>query len=256
MLAGAIYNSTLPTLTTGQQSSLQLDSSGRLLIGAIAAGSNTIGNVNIQASGTALTSTGSSLNVAVTAALPAGINIIGKVELTDGTNTQAVKAASTAAVATDPAAVVALSPNSPLPAGTNALGSVLANIQVANAAVSAINPVPVSLVSSTPGTAIQDYHTSASLASGSSITFTYTVIALHTFNLQRIWASGSGKIKVVVQNGASPIFVGFNSTATPNIDITVVSPPTIAAAGTVSVIITNEDKASFDVYATIEGNQN
>ena len=31
-LIGAIYNSTLPTLTTGQQSSLQLDSSGRLII--------------------------------------------------------------------------------------------------------------------------------------------------------------------------------------------------------------------------------
>jgi len=43
---------------------------------------------------------------------------------TDGTNTAAVKAASTAAVATDPAGVVALSPNSPLPAGTNTLGKV------------------------------------------------------------------------------------------------------------------------------------
>jgi hypothetical protein len=46
------------------------------------------------------------------------------VELTNGTNTTAVKAASTAAAATDPSAVVALSPNSPLPAGTNALGTV------------------------------------------------------------------------------------------------------------------------------------
>lgn len=43
---------------------------------------------------------------------------------TDGTNTAAVKAASTAALSTDPSAVVGLSPNSPLPAGTNALGSV------------------------------------------------------------------------------------------------------------------------------------
>lgn len=46
------------------------------------------------------------------------------VKVTDGTNVTAVKAASTAAVATDPSAVVALSPNSPLPAGSNALGSV------------------------------------------------------------------------------------------------------------------------------------
>lgn len=46
------------------------------------------------------------------------------VKVTDGTNVTAVKPASTAAVATDPAAVVALSPNSPLPAGGNAIGSV------------------------------------------------------------------------------------------------------------------------------------
>jgi len=32
MLAGAIYNATLPTLTTGQQASLQADSSGRLIV--------------------------------------------------------------------------------------------------------------------------------------------------------------------------------------------------------------------------------
>lgn len=48
----------------------------------------------------------------------------GFVELTDGTNTASVKAASTAAVATDKALVVTLSPNTPLPAGSNALGSV------------------------------------------------------------------------------------------------------------------------------------
>lgn len=44
-------------------------------------------------------------------------------ELTDGTNgPAAVKAASTAAVAADKALVVALSPNSPLPPGTNEIG--------------------------------------------------------------------------------------------------------------------------------------
>ena len=42
-----------------------------------------------------------------------------RIKITDGTNTSAVKAASTAAVATDPSLVVAFSPNSPLPTGTN-----------------------------------------------------------------------------------------------------------------------------------------
>ena len=192
----------------------------------------------------------------ISTALPAGTNIIGKVEITDGTNTAGVTAASTAAVATQPAEVVALSPNSPLPAGTNAIGSVLANIQVGSAAVSNTNPVPVSLTTSSPGLAVQDYHTSVALAAASSVTFTYTVAASHTFNLERVWASASGKIKVVVQNGATNIYTGFNSTANPNIDITVMSPPTIAAAGTVNVIITNDDLLAMDVYCTIEGNQN
>ena len=52
---------------------------------------------------------------------------IGKVVIIDGTVDtikQAVKAASTAAGATDPSAVVALSPNSPLPTGSNVVGAV------------------------------------------------------------------------------------------------------------------------------------
>ena len=47
------------------------------------------------------------------------------VSVTDGTSTSAVKAASTAAVAADPALVVAHSPNSPTPAGTATIGGVL-----------------------------------------------------------------------------------------------------------------------------------
>lgn len=56
--------------------------------------------------------------------LPSGDNVIGRVKLTDGTNVATVKAASTAAVATDTAQVVSLSPNSPLPAGSSVLGKV------------------------------------------------------------------------------------------------------------------------------------
>jgi hypothetical protein len=51
-------------------------------------------------------------------------------KITDGTNTAAVKAASTAAAAADPSLVVGLSPNSPLPTGTNNIGSVN-NVQTA-----------------------------------------------------------------------------------------------------------------------------
>ncbi len=47
-------------------------------------------------------------------------------KVTDGTNVSAVKAAATTAVAADPSLVVGLSPNSPLPAGTNSIGAVVA----------------------------------------------------------------------------------------------------------------------------------
>lgn len=255
MLTGGIFNTALPTLTNGQQASFQFDSSGRLIISPLTVAS--VIKVDLQdGSGNAISSTAGALNVGITNALPAGTNTIGSVKITDGTNTVAVAPASTPASATQAAEVVALSPNSPLPAGTNAIGSVLANLQVGSAAVSATNPVPVTLSTSAPGTAIQNYQTSVALAAGASVTLTYTVATGHTFNLERVWASASGKIKAIVQNGATSIFAGFNSTANPNIDMTIISPPTIAAAGTVNVIITNEDKAAFDVYATIEGNQN
>ena len=47
---------------------------------------------------------------AITNALPAGTNTLGSVKVTDGTNTGAVKAASTASVAGDTAQVVAVNP--------------------------------------------------------------------------------------------------------------------------------------------------
>lgn len=46
ILSGLQFNTVLPTLTNGQQAAAQSDSSGRLLIGALPAGGNTIGAVN------------------------------------------------------------------------------------------------------------------------------------------------------------------------------------------------------------------
>jgi hypothetical protein len=51
-------------------------------------------------------------------------------KVTDGTNTAAVKAASTAAAAADPSLVVAFSPNSALPTGSNTIGALTANQSV------------------------------------------------------------------------------------------------------------------------------
>src|SRR5713101_3491468 len=64
-LVGGSFNSTLPTVTSGNTESLQMDSSGRLLVGSIAsalpAGGNNIGNVTLAG------------------AVPAGTNAIGTV---------------------------------------------------------------------------------------------------------------------------------------------------------------------------------
>lgn len=145
----------------------------------------------------------------------------------------------------------------------DASGSVVdANLKVASAAVSMSNPVPVVLTSATPGTPIQDFAKGSAIAAGASSTHDYTVSALKTFGAARVWASASGKIKVEVQYetaAASGVFntkfVGFNSTATPNVDITIVNPFPQVTGAKVRVIITNLDKAAEDVYSTIEGNE-
>jgi hypothetical protein len=307
-LAGGIYNSTLPTLTSTQQASLQLNSNGLLLVSAIlpydenwgAVGATTlrtaaeIGNAtgaadfNAGATGaqtlrvvanqgaansvsnawpilvtngtnTASVSAGGELSVTVSTALPAGSNIIGSVGVTNlpttvDTNYGTVGASTIRTAAQVGNATGAADFNNGA-TGAQTL-RVAANLAVAGANVTTANPVPVTVVSSVPGTNIQDYHTSAALAAGSSVTFTYTVAATHTFSLERAWSSASGRIKAVLQNNGSTIMVGFNSTATPNIDMTVVAPPVIAAGNTVTLIITNMDLVPFDVYATIEGNQN
>lgn len=60
-LTGGVFNSSAPTLTTGQQAALQLDSSGNLkttFSGSLPAGTNNIGKVSIQdSSGSAFSAT-------------------------------------------------------------------------------------------------------------------------------------------------------------------------------------------------------
>lgn len=286
-LAGGQFNTALPTLTTGQQSALQVDSSGRLITAPVTGGSTTVtnfpttvdtnygtvgastirtasevGNATGAADFNAGTTGAQTLRVSSNQGTPGTAATAWFDKITDGTNVTAVKAASTAAASTDPSLVVALSPNSPVPAGTNAIGSVLANIQVASAPVSSSNPVPVTISSTIPGTAVQSYNTAASIAAGSTSNHVYTVTTAKTLNLARIWASASGKLKIEIQvetGVATGVFnskfVGFNSTATPNIDITVVSALQVAAGVRVQIIRTNDDKAAMDVYSTIEGTE-
>ena len=130
---------------------------------------------------------------------------------------------------------------------------VSANLAIAGAAVTAGNPVPVSIVSASTGTEVLDYATSASLAANASVNHDYTVTALKTLTLQQISASGSGKIKVEIKLAGSTKVVKFNSTASTNIDHMFQAPQNLAAGTVVRITITNLDKQAQDVYSTIEG---
>ena len=128
-LAGGVFNTALPTITTGQQSALQLDSSGRLIVspttqGILAedhnygtVGANTlrtasqIGNATGAADFNAGATGAQTLRTTANQGSPGTAANAWFEKITDGTNTAAVKAASTAAVATDSALVVAISPN-------------------------------------------------------------------------------------------------------------------------------------------------
>lgn len=233
---------------------------------------------------------GGELIVAVTQPLPAGTNIIGAVnqgtspwitkDQADGSvaagtaasfsslaggqfNTSLPTLTNTqqAALQTDSSARLLVgSIASPLPAGTNLLGAV--NLDLAGSPVSATNPVPVTITSSVSGTSVHSAQTSASLAAAATANLQYTVTAAKTLNLARVYSSASGKIKVVVgiETGVgtgvfTTAFVGFNSTANPNISQDFISVAPVAAGVKVQAAITNDDKASFDVYATFEGTE-
>lgn len=184
LLGGAIYNSSAPTLTTGQQASLQADINGNL-------------NVDLK---------------------------------------------------------------TPIPAGTNLIGG--ANVYVGGVIASGTNPVPVSITSTLVGTSINNYNTAASLAVAGTSNHTYTITTGKTFNGKKIHASSSGKIKAEVQ--ISPdgityltIFVAFNSTANPNIDIDMDELVFLESGvgSTIRVVRTNLDIVAFDVYSTLSGTE-
>ena len=130
--------------------------------------------------------------------------------------------------------------------------NVNANLQVGDADVGAANPVPVVLTSDQQGDEICDYNTSASVAKNASVNHDYTVSVGKTFLGEQVWVSGSGKLKVEVLVNAVSKWVGFNSTANPNIEIPLKKLCKANASEVVRITITNRDNAQ-DVYSTLTG---
>lgn len=157
-----------------------------------------------------------------------------------------------------------------------------ANLQVGNADVTTLNPVPISdsgasltvdsedfdirdlvfatdkvdvsgsLISILDKTTISSYNVEADVAALGSHTHTYT--ATGNFKLKRIEASASGKMKIEVKANSNTIFVAFNSTANPNISIDLSDTPiSISSTQTIEIIRTNRDGESQNLYSTIIG---
>jgi hypothetical protein len=139
---------------------------------------------------------------------------------------------------------------------------VAANLAVAGANVSATNPVPVSFSSAPLGTPVNNYNTASAIAAGASSNHIYTITALKTFQGKKIWAAASGLMKIEVRispDGStySSIWVGFNSTANPNITIDMDEMVFLESGtgSTIEIIRTNLDKKAMDLYSTISGTE-
>lgn len=118
-------------------------------------------------------------------------------------------------------------------------------------AVNADGSINVVVSDMTPGVATVDFNVGAIVAGGATSTHTFT--ATGNFNLTQVVASASGKMKIEVQVNGVTKLVGFNSTSEPNIDVTFSQQPTVIAGQTVTVIRTNRDNQSQDLYSTILG---
>lgn len=139
---------------------------------------------------------------------------------------------------------------------------VAANLAVGGANVSATNPVPVSVSAAPSGTAINDFNHAVAVAAAGTSNHDYTVTAGKTLLLSQIDASASGKMKIEVEietgvatNVFTSKFVQFNSTANPNMQVSIPDAISVAAGVRVRVVRTNNDNQSQDLYSTISGQE-
>lgn len=240
-LSGGVFNTILPTLTTGQQVATQLDSSGRLIISPLTSSSVvTVSNLPTTVDTNYGTVGASTLRTAAQLG-----NATGAADFNAGAT-----GAQTLRVAANQGA-----PNTAANAWPTAL-------TLAGTLVSSTTPLPVTITSAVVGTSVNNYNTAAAIAAGSSSNHIYTITTGKTFSGKKIWASASGKLKIEVRispDGStySTIFVGFNSTANPNITIDMDELVFLESGtgSTIEIIRTNLDLLAFDIYSTISGTE-
>jgi hypothetical protein len=120
-------------------------------------------------------------------------------------------------------------------------------------AYSVTNPLPVEMVSDAQGVEVCNYNTSAAVAKDASVNHDYTVTATKTLLGGQAWISGSGKLKAQLLVNGVVKFVGFNSTANPNIEIPLLKMCKATTAQVVRMTITNLDNGAQDIYSTLLG---
>jgi hypothetical protein len=121
------------------------------------------------------------------------------------------------------------------------------------------NPLAVTLEEN-PGDEICDYNTSVDVAKDATTNHDYIVNTGKTFSGEEAWISGSGKLKVELQVEDAPAagtfttkFVGFNSTANPNVRIPLERLVKQVADAKVRFHLTNLDNQPQDLYSTLIG---
>jgi hypothetical protein len=245
LLGGLIFNTSTglgTPLTAGQQASLQGDVSGRLIISPLTTAS--VIKVDLQdGAGTAINSQTISSSQWLQVVAPS-----------NGPTGTAVPADATYIAGNNAGNLVGLSVDINGQAKVDIFDST-------GAAFSATNPLPVYITSSTPGTNVNFYATSASLAAGSSVNLTYTIPSGKTFTAHKFWVSASGRIRADIETSPDGVtyttyWTAFSSNAHPNISIDLDSPLEIQDSGsgsTVRIVIKNEDLLPFDVFGTISG---
>ena len=223
VLAGGIYNSTPETLTNGQQSALQLDANGRLLVDAAVVfpydeNWGVVGATTLRTAAEIGNATGAAdFNFGVVGAQTLRVasqigNATGAADFGAGAATaQTLRVTASnfpTTVDTNYGVVGASTLRSDAQIG-NATGAadfnagattaqtlrVAANLYSPNGtAYSATNPLPVT-VDTVPGTAVDDFKQAVGIAINASDTHFYTVTAGKTFYFDQVIAAASGSIQ-------------------------------------------------------------
>jgi hypothetical protein len=226
LLIAGQFNTTPTTITTGNISPLQLDSAANLLVNlktALPAGANNIGSIT-NITGTVSLPTG--------AATSANQTTLGSqtTEINDGTHTAAIKAASTAAVATDTSLVIAVSPNSPLPTGTNNVGSITnitGTVSLPTGAATSANQTTVG----TQTTQLNDGTRTAAIAAASTAATAAQTSLIVALSPNSPLPAGASTIGVVNQGTAATLANAWSQKITDGTN----GPAAVKAASTAAV---------------------